>query len=52
MKKFIMILIFLFSMLYPLNRLNNQPQKIKNEKIVVGGLHQKRVQQVPRQISY
>ena len=52
MKKFIMILIFLFSMLYPQNRLNNQPQKIKNEKIVVGGLDQKRVQQVPRQISY
>ncbi|MAH99432.1 MAG: hypothetical protein CMA12_08900, partial [Euryarchaeota archaeon] len=52
MKKFIMILIFLFSMLYPQNRLNNQPPKTKNEKIVVGSLDQKRVQQVPRQISY
>ena len=52
MKKFIMILIFLFTGLYPQNRLNNQTTKVKSEKIVVGSLNQKRIQQVPRQISY
>ena len=49
MKKFIMILIFLFTGLYPQNRLNNQTTKVKSEKIVVGSLNQKRIQQVPRQ---
>ena len=52
MKKFIIILILLFSQLFAQNRSNKNTTKQSKSNTVIGSLVQKRVQNVPRRISY